>query len=263
MLSRWSMSPEIHLVPGRIARGTLVFQFRRIHMLRVTGFLSLLLAFSTAIQAQSNVCDLAARIAASESGVPPSVLLSITRTETGRNVEGRLEPWPWAVNMEGHGRWFDSKDAALAYVFKAYKRGARSFDIGCFQINYRWHGANFQSIEDMFDPQKNANYAAAFLNRLYQESRSWNIAAGHYHSRSPKLAERYRKRFQGILANSSPNTLPKPRSRQSTSVSAARNVQNSFPLLTQSSDTRAIASLVPLGRHVGKFVDLSKERTGY
>jgi len=145
-------------------------------------------------------CDEAAATAARQSGVPIDVLLAVTRTETGRRSEGVLVPWPWTVNMEGAGRWFATEDEARAYVFQHFKRGARSFDVGCFQINYKWHQQGFSSIEEMFDPDSNALYAAQFLESLFAELGSWTDAVGAYHSRTPEYATRYLKRYTGILA---------------------------------------------------------------
>ena len=141
------------------------------------------------------ICDRAAARASAESGVPLDVLLAITRTETGRKAEGRIAPWPWTVNMEGAGHWFGSEDEAKAFAFKEFKRGARSFDVGCFQINYRWHHQAFRSLEHMFEPQANADYAARFLADLHAELGDWSRAAGAYHSRTQHFAERYRQRF--------------------------------------------------------------------
>ncbi len=146
------------------------------------------------------VCDQAARRAALSEDVPLDVLQAISRVETGRARDGRLEPWPWTVNVEGQGYWFTSEVEAKSYVFDIFKAGKRSFDVGCFQINYRWHGQEFRSIDAMFDPDENAIYAARFLNELYAELGSWSAAAGAYHSRTPSLAEAYRGRFETALA---------------------------------------------------------------
>ena len=143
----------------------------------------------------SLVCERAAVEAAAGSGVPVSVLKAISLTETGRERGGEVRPWPWTVNMEGKGVWFDSREAALAYVYEHYKRGARSFDVGCFQINYKWHHENFASIEEMFDPSANARYAAAFLTSLHAESGDWETAAGAFHSRTPEYADRYKAKL--------------------------------------------------------------------
>lgn len=150
------------------------------------------------------VCDRAARTAARSQNIPLDVLRAITRTETGRVGDKGLTPWPWTVNMEGTGRWFHSRDEALAYVFKHFKTGARSFDVGCFQINFKWHGSAFRSIEEMFDPELNAEYAATFLRQLYSELGSWRAAAGAYHSRTPSYAKVYTTRFDQIRADLGP-----------------------------------------------------------
>ena len=155
-------------------------------------------------KAVSAQCDEAAAVAARQSSVPLDVLLAVTRTETGRPSDGSLLPWPWTVNMEGAGRWFASEDEARAYVFKHFKRGARSFDVGCFQINYKWHGQAFGSIDEMFDPVKNALYAARFLSDLYAELGDWTKAAGAYHSRTKEYADRYEARFARIREDVAP-----------------------------------------------------------
>lgn len=143
----------------------------------------------------SAVCEQAAQMASQQSGVPVSVLKAISLNETGRKRDGAFRPWAWTVNMEGAGHWFDTRDEARAYVFKEFKRGARSFDVGCFQINYKWHHTAFSSIDEMFDPTANALYAAKFLTELYNEFGDWTKAAGAFHSRTPKHANSYSARF--------------------------------------------------------------------
>ena len=150
---------------------------------------------SDSAEAVSATCERVAEEASRQSGVPVSVLKAISLTETGRKLGGKLRPWPWTVNMEGAGHWFDTLDEARAYVFAEFKRGARSFDVGCFQINYKWHNQAFSSIDEMFDPMANALYAARFLSELYAEKGSWDAAAGAYHSRTKEFADRYSKRF--------------------------------------------------------------------
>lgn len=151
--------------------------------------------------ATSGICDQAAQIASQHVGVPLDVLRAITRTETGRRAEGQVRPWPWTVNMEGAGHWFRTQDAARHFVFSHFKTGARSFDVGCFQINYKWHNKAFRSIDDMFNPEKNAIYAAQYLQELFSEFGDWTKAVGAYHSRTATYAERYLKRYHAILAS--------------------------------------------------------------
>lgn len=190
----------------------------------------------------SNLCDEASRIASKDFGIPERVLLAIARTETGRSAQGNTYPWPWAVNMEGRSLWFDTENEALTFVFDHFKTGSRNFDVGCFQISYRWHGAAFTSIEQMFDPIENARYAASFLKSLYAKSGDWTKAVGAYHSRTKEYADRYMVKFRSSFAevdsSKSPVFVP--------SLPTAREPrQNRFPLI-QDGPISGLASLVPL-----------------
>jgi len=152
-------------------------------------------------RAASPLCDRAAQTAALEVGVPLRVMLSLTRVETGRGRAGsQPEPWPWTLNIGGVGSWHDTADAALLVAQQAIATGKRNIDIGCFQINYRWHGHGFASLDAMMDPLSNARYAARFLRDLHRELGDWTRAAGAYHSRDPAHAARYLARYHDIYA---------------------------------------------------------------
>lgn len=216
----------------------------------------------------ASLCEQAAQVAASESGVPVDVLRSITLTETGRRADGAFLPWPWTVNMEGIGKWFDTRAEAQDYVDRHFGRGARSFDVGCFQINYRWHGSAFSSIEEMFDPQANARYAARFLGELHAEFGDWSRAAGAYHSRTPALAGKYAERFERIRARLAP-PLPDSGGDGITAIAVALPPLpetpprvNRYPLLREGSTPGTLASLVPDGRSdgLGRFLALEGVR---
>jgi hypothetical protein len=147
--------------------------------------------------------------------------------------------------MEGVGKWFATRAEAWAYVDKHFKDGARSFDVGCFQLNYRWHGEQFSSIDAMFDPFKGAQYAAEFLTKLYDETGDWSAAVAAYHSRTPKYATEYLARFtrvhNGLVAKPVvADTHVKP------SEIPAISLKNTFPLLQADGSSGLYGSLVPL-----------------
>lgn len=245
---------------GWSARNEMFHPFRKMKWMFVLGcyffaFPNLIYASPIIATHFELVCDAAAREAANETGVPLDVLMAITRTETGRTSGGATRPWLWTVNIEGRGDWFDTKSDALTYVFNHFKAGARSFDIGCFQINYRWHGAYFTSIEEMFDPLSNARYAASFLRALFDESGNWTVAAGAFHSRTAVHADRYMVRFGSMLAELDSQEDKEPAQFSSSRVNRR---DNSFPLLQQG-HTSGIASLVPLSSVEGvrPVIDLS------
>ncbi len=155
---------------------------------------------ATPAAAAPELCEAAARQAARETGVPADVLLAISLTETGRRIDGQMRPWPWAANAEGRGHWFASADQAAAFARQRLAAGRPSFDLGCFQINWRWHGQHFDRPEALLDPLVSARYAARFLAALHAETGDWTLAAGAYHSRTPHLAQRYRTRFAQLRA---------------------------------------------------------------
>ncbi|MEM9317782.1 MAG: transglycosylase SLT domain-containing protein [Pseudomonadota bacterium] len=192
---------------------------------------------STPESALAAICDRAAIRASREMGVPQPVLLAITRTETARYGT----PWPWTVNMEGTGHWFDTRAEAEAFAARRHSAGAVSFDVGCFQINYRWHNEHFGSITEMFDPDANARYAARFLIELYAEFGSWDAAVGAYHSRTERYAARYLRIYHGHLETLGANpVMPAPALSARPQVASV----NTYPLL-QAGGTTSLGSLVP------------------
>lgn len=144
------------------------------------------------VPAPMALCRTAAVNAADKHGIPREVMIAITLVETRTKRGGHSGPWPWTVNVAGKGRWFDSRAGALLHAQAALERGQNSFDVGCFQLNYRWHGAQFQSIDQMFEPGPSGDYAARFLKSLHAETGDWIKAAGLYHSRTVRHATRYR-----------------------------------------------------------------------
>lgn len=144
------------------------------------------------------LCEWASTTAAQEAGIPEDILGALTLTETGRRRDGVVRPWAWSANSEGDGTWFDDPAAAVAFAESRVAAGRHNLDIGCFQLNYRWHGENFSSVGEMFDPLANARYAAKFVSQLYGEMGDWRRAAGAFHSRTPSNANRYLARFDEL-----------------------------------------------------------------
>ncbi len=144
--------------------------------------------------------------------MPLAVLRAVALTETGRMVASEIRPWPWSVNSGGESHWFPTRAAAEAFVAAASPDVLRNIDIGCFQINQRWHGHAFANALDIFDPWRNAHYAANFLASLHREFGDWRLAAGAYHSRTPGLAARYLARFdRHLFGSGAPPTAARDR----------------------------------------------------
>lgn len=184
-------------------------------------------------------CGDAAAIAAAETGVPEPWLQAIALVESGRRQAGRTTPWPWAVNDHGKGHWFASRREAVRHVERQLAAGRTSVDVGCFQVNWRWHGTAFESVAAAFDPLTNARYAARFLAGLHEETGSWPQAVGRYHSATPHLGRAYRARVararRAVLtvAAASPTPARASRSRQAAGGVALAMLAPGKPMLRQ------------------------------
>ncbi len=77
-------------------------------------------------------------------------------------------------------------------------RGVRNIDVGCMQVNLRYHPDAFASIEAAFDPATNVAYAARYLMSLNQATRSWSQAIGRYHSATPERGLAYRRKVEKL-----------------------------------------------------------------
>jgi hypothetical protein len=156
--------------------------------------------------AASGVCMAAAHDAAARHQVPPAVLVTIARAESGFGPD--RQPWAWTLNAAGKGQHFATPQALLKTLRARREAGETNLDIGCFQLNFRWHSHSFTSLEEMIDPARNADHAARFLRALYDETGSWKAAAGAYHSRKPSLAANYVARLERIFGQHPPQIPP-------------------------------------------------------
>ena len=162
---------------------------------------SLLLAESPALAGEA--CARAAIEAEAAAGVPSQLLGAIALAESGRYhaENGETIAWPWTVYALGKGRYLPSKAAAIAEVERLRAAGVRNIDVGCMQVNLHFHPRAFASLEEAFDPARNAGYAAKFLMQLFDETRSWSVAVAGYHSRTNKLGRPYRARVYRLWAD--------------------------------------------------------------
>lgn len=158
-----------------------------------------------AAQALVDVCEQHSVAAAQRHNVPPPLLQAIARVESGRAQQGvGLRAWPWTANVAGQGHYFDTSQAALTFLDGVLAQGQTSFDVGCMQLNYRWHGDQFQSLAQMLDPARNTDYAARYLADLYRETGDWDKTTRYYHSRTPEFGHAYLARVQRVMTGLEP-----------------------------------------------------------
>ena len=151
-------------------------------------------------QLERNNCEELAKQLSKNSDLPNGLLGSIARVESGRiNKNGVKRAWPWTLNLAGDSKFFDNKSQTLEYLNNAISEGKTNIDIGCMQINYRWHKNNFTTVEEMLDPKSNINYAIKFLNELFEKHNSWEDAVKHYHSATKSLNTKYYRKIARVF----------------------------------------------------------------
>ena len=154
---------------------------------------------------QSALCRGAITAAERSGGIPDRLMQAIGAIESGRRDEnGVVSAWPWTINAEGVGSYFNTKAEAIAAVLSLRARGVRSVDVGCMQVNLMYHGDAFASLDEAFDPPANARYAARFLTRLLAQTGSWPAATAGYHSLTPGIGTEYARKVLAVWARPPP-----------------------------------------------------------
>ena len=133
---------------------------------------------ATAWAGDSRLCEREMARASRVHGVPLGILYAVGLTETGRR--GSLHPYA----LGGEGQTVFAKDVSEAVTsFETMRqKGVRLVDLGCMQINHYYHSSNFESVQAMFDPAKNVDYAARFLKELRAREGSWTMAVARYNA---------------------------------------------------------------------------------
>lgn len=120
--------------------------------------------------------------AAQTWAVPTAWTQAIARVESGLN--------PWALNIEGRGYTFTSKEKALEKAQQA-QHANRSFDSGVMQVNSFWLKKYGIPLEAALDPAANISLGSWILKQeIDRHGQTWN-AVGAYHSPDERRQRRY------------------------------------------------------------------------
>ncbi len=204
----------------------------------------------------SALCRAAIGTVEAAQHIPDAFLSAIARVESGRAdpTTGTVAAWPWTINAEGAGSFFNTKAEAVAAVRALQARGVRSIDVGCLQVNLLNHAGAFSSLEEAFDPAANASYAGSFLLSLFARTRSWPRAAAAYHSQTPTIGADYQRRVlaEWAVPNEDAGQAPPTRQRPHTAANAwpgdggrAGSAASGGALASAASPTSPLASSPP------------------
>jgi len=167
---------------------------------KVLLFLFLILFCSDLSSKSLNICNFYTEKFGKKFNLPNNLLTSISLVESGIKKENKnFSSWPWTLNVEGKPIYFDTKEDVINYLEQ--NRDKKSIDVGCMQINTKYHMSNFNSFAQMIEPEENVRYAAIFLAKLFKRHKSWNKAISRYHSSNPNKQRKYLKKVYSFWNN--------------------------------------------------------------
>ena len=112
--------------------------------------------------------------------IPRGLLMAIALTESGTGGT----PSPYAMNIAGRSHFARSGQEMANIISANWSRGVRSIDVGCMQVNLKYHGGNFARLTDLLNSVTNVEYGASYLIKLATESGSWKNAVMSYHNKN-------------------------------------------------------------------------------
>lgn len=184
------------------------------------------------------LCEYLAQDAEKKHGLPKNILLSISRVESGyHKVDGITRAWPWTLNAGGDSAYFQTKEAALNSLKDRIKNGTTNIDIGCMQLNYRWHKKFFKNLNEMISPTKNVDYGARFLKKLHQRHGSWEKAVKYYHSSKSKFNVKYYRKVRAVwkrennLSSLTPELIAAVFKPETKKLNILKKNENTVPLI--------------------------------
>ena len=177
-----------------------------------------ILVFATP-QAHANKCGDITAYQERVHGIPTHLLTAISHAESGRAAPGtgEIQAWPWTVTSSEGDVKHPTKRAAIQAVHDFQARGIENIDVGCMQINLKYHPRAFRNLNQAFNPAYNVAYAARFLKKLHRQTGDWRTAVAYYHSRNPEHYEPYQAKVEELwqqareaaqLITTSPGPIP-------------------------------------------------------
>ena len=133
--------------------------------------------------------------------IPETWAVAIAKTESGLK--------PWALNIEGQGYFFASKDEAMEAAAAALETG-RSFDVGLMQVNSFWLKKYGIPLDAAFDQLANIYLGGFILKKEVERHGLTSEAIGAYHSPTEDKARAYADKVLKLLDETGVQPVVKP-----------------------------------------------------
>jgi len=149
--------------------------------------------------------------AADPHEIDPSLLYSVAIIESrtlSPTDTGYLHPWPYALNVDGRGEFFQSMDEAVKRLRTVQqKRPEANIDVGPMQISLQWHRHRVQSADSLLNLDTAARVGAAILaEAMASAPNDLELGVGRYHHwRDDSRARRYGARVLAVYDSINPS----------------------------------------------------------
>lgn len=171
--------------------------------------LALLAASSASVNAvnlDQSVWDRAGRA----HGLDPHLLYSVAIVESRHESpvrDGSLHPWPYSLNIEGRGVYFENLTDAVSEL-KAISQASpkANVDVGPLQISLTWHGHRVENPASLLDLTTAAHVGAEILSEAIASAEGdLELGVGRYHHwRDESRARMYGARVLAVYESIKP-----------------------------------------------------------
>ena len=118
------------------------------------------------------------------SNLPVAVVRKILTHESKSFYAQNAQPWPWTLNINGKGHYYDSIEDAVTAAQQALDSGARRLGVGLGQIEWSYHAGRFDNdIAMSLDPARNVSVVCDILEEGFNDSRVQTVRdlIAYYH----------------------------------------------------------------------------------
>ena len=118
------------------------------------------------------------------ASVPVEIVKRIITHESKSFFNGEVQPWPWTLNINGVGYYYNTKKEALEAALQALDEDVKKLGIGFGQLEWKYHGQRADwNLAKALDPANNVKMVCDILveSRKSERVKNWADAIAYYH----------------------------------------------------------------------------------
>lgn len=133
---------------------------------------------------------------AKSSGLNPDLLYAVALAESAKSVNGTTVA-PSCLAIRADKPYYPESAKEAKRILDEVLPARSSTDIGCMQINWKWHGHKVSTPYELLEPETNIQLAADILRKAVDSVPEDQILGiGRYHHWDISSAEGYNRAYQ-------------------------------------------------------------------